>query len=78
MLTDTEIILPKANRFGLYTGAICVAFRDVNELRFGPAGLMVRHAQGKFYLQNLMFPARRDYDSVVALLAASVARAHPG
>ena len=76
VLTDTEIILPKVNRLGLYTGVICVDFRDVTDVRVGPFGVIVQHRQGEFLLQNFMFPARRIYDAVVALLTDSVARNH--
>ena len=71
VLTESEIILPKVNRLGFYTGAICVAFRDITEVRIGPNGVCVRHTQGRFCLNNFMFPTRRDYDSVTSLLATS-------
>ena len=72
VLTDSEIILPKINRFGFYAGVICVAFRDVSEVRIGPVGLTVHHRQGKFHLQTFMFSGRRVFDTVVALLTDSV------
>ncbi len=74
MLTDTEIILPEVNRFGLYTGVICVNFRDVIQVQFILTGVRVQHRRGRFFLENLMFPTRRVYDSVVALLVDSVAK----
>ena len=56
MLTDTEIILPEVNRFGLYTGVICVDFRDVIQVQFILTGVRVQHRRGRFFLENPCFP----------------------
>jgi hypothetical protein len=75
VMSDDEIVLPHVNRFGLYRGVLRVPYDNVAELRLVPNGVVVRYQCGVFHLQNLMFPSRRVYDSVVALLVESVKKA---
>lgn len=74
VFTQDGLILPKPHWTGLSSDEIQIAYGDIVDLQFVPAGLVLNHRQRKFFLVKQMFPSRHDFDRATALLVEAVAR----